>query len=85
VAQTSRAQLKFQPTYIDQIEKDTLSSIVKGTTTWRKDPGRLTEGYYIYLPNIQEYCAIHYIEEDHLWAFIAVNKQNKWYTIKPVP
>ncbi len=72
-------------TYINHIEKDTLSSIVKGTATWRKDPGRETEGYYIYLPKLQEYHPIHYIEEDCLWVYITVNERNKWYTIKPVP
>ncbi len=71
-------------TYIDHIEQDTLSSIVKGTATWRKDPGRETEGYYIYLSKVQEYCPIHYIEEDYLWVYIAVNERNKWHTIKPV-
>ncbi len=85
MAQTSQARSKFQATYIDRLEDDTLSSIVKGTAIWRKDPGRETEGYYVYLSKIQEYHPIHYIEEDCLWAFIAVNERNKWYTIKPVP
>ncbi len=58
---------------------------MKGTAIWRKDPGRETEGYYVYLSKIQEYRPIHYIKEDRLWVFIAVNKRNKWYTIKPVP
>ena len=52
---------------------------------WRRDPRRQTEGYYVYIPKIQVYCAIHYIKEDHLWLYIVVDKGNKWYTIKPVP
>ncbi len=66
VAQTSQARTRFQALYIDWIENDTLSSIIKGTATWRKDPGRESEGYYVYLPKIQEYHPIHYIEEDCL-------------------
>src|SRR6266702_2268598 len=52
---------------------------------WRRDPGRETEGYYIFLHRLQEYRPIHYIEEDRLWVYIAVDEANKWYTIKPVP
>ncbi len=74
VAHTSQAQSRFQATYIDRIENDTLLSIVKGTATWRKDLRRETEGYYIYLPKLQEYCPIHYIEEDRLWVYVAINE-----------
>jgi len=37
------------------------------------------------LARLNEYQAIHYIEEDCLWVFITVDEANKWYTIKPVP
>jgi len=85
VALDSRARTRFQASYIDRIEKDTLSPNVKGTAIWRTDPARQTEGYYVFSPKLNEYRAIHYIEEDRLWAFVACDEQNKWYTIKPVP
>ncbi len=85
MALDSRARTRFQASYIDRIQDNTLSSIIKGTAVWRTDPGRQTEGYYIFSPKLNEYRAIHYIEEDRLWAFIACDKRNKWYTIKPVP
>ncbi len=85
VALTSRARSKFQPTYIDRIESDTLSANIKGVAVWRRNPGRETEGYYIFLHRLNEYRPIHFIDEDRLWVYIAVDKSNKWYTIKPVP
>jgi len=85
VALNSRARSKFQALYINQIEDNTLSANIKGTAVWRIDPRRQTEGYYIFSPKLNEYRAIHYIEEDRLWAFIACDERNKWYTIKPVP
>src|SRR6266571_9197679 len=85
VALVSRARLKFQPTYIDQIESDTLSQNIKGVAVWRRDPGRETEGYYIFSNRLNGYRPIHYIQEDRLWVYVAVDEANKWYTIKPVP
>src|SRR6266702_3136397 len=85
VALTSRARTKFQPSYIDRTESDTLSQNIKGVAVWRRDPGRETEGYYIFSHRLSKYWPIHYIEEDHLWVYIAVDEANKWYTIKPVP
>ncbi len=85
MALDSRARSQFQASYIDRIENNTLSPNIKGTAVWRTDPSRQTEGYYVFSPKLNEYRAVHYIEEDRLWAFIACNEQNKWYTIKPVP
>ncbi len=85
MALESRARSWFQASYIDRIKDNTLSANVKGTAVWRTDPGRQTEGYYIFSPKLHKYRAIHYIEEDWLWAFVACDEQNKWYTIKPVP
>jgi len=85
VALDSRARSRFQASYINRLEDDSLSANVKGTAIWRTDPGRQTEGYYVFSPKLNEYQAIHYIEEDQLWAFVACDEQYKWYTIKPVP
>ncbi len=85
MALTSRARSKFQPSYIERISDDTLSQNIKGVAVWRQDPGRETEGYYIFSHRLNEYRPIHYIEEDRLWVYIAVDEANKWYTIKPVP
>src|SRR6266704_2770831 len=85
VALDSSTRSRFQASYIDRIEDNTLSANIKGTAVWRTDPGRQTEGYYVFSPKLNEYQAIHYIEEDRLWAFVACDKQYKWYTIKPVP
>ncbi len=85
MALDSRARTRFQALYIDRIQDDTLSPNIKGTAVWRTDPARQTEGYYVFSPKLNEYWAIHYIEEDRLWAFIACDERSKWYTIKLVP
>ncbi len=74
MALNSRARSHFQASYIDQIEDDTLSANIKGTAIWRTDPGRQTEGYYIFSPKLNKYQAIHYIKEDRLWAFVACDE-----------
>src|SRR6266581_1762651 len=85
VALVSRARSKFQPSYIERLESDTLSPNIKGVAVWRRDPGRETEGYYIFSHRLSEYRPIHFIKEDRLWVYIAVDEKNEWYTIKPVP
>ncbi len=64
VALDSRARTRFQASYIDRIQDNTLLANVKGTAVWRKDPGRQTEGYYVFSPKLNKYQAIHYIKED---------------------